>query len=363
MTTTDKLRGLLLGTAVGDALGLPMEGLSPKQIHDFGWINRNQPLPCQHRLIFGRGMMSDDTEHTLFAAQCLARFPNHVHKFRACLAWQFRWWFLSLPPGIGLATARAILKLLIGFPPTSSGVYSAGNGPAMRAAIIGAACYRNLEQLVATIAASTRITHTDSRALTGATAVALAAAYAMRNVTEVPSVQRNVELLHHWRQLDPEDAEWQKLLTQMAVGLEQNLTVAKFAHSLGLTQGVSGYIYHTVPVALYAWLHHYGDFIASITSVLELGGDTDTVGAITGALAGMVIGERGIPPAWINGIVDWPRSPTLLRRVADVLAKVVDGQIKNLTWEVAYFYPAVLIRNLLFLGIVLVHGICRYLPI
>ena len=56
--------------------------------------------------------------------------------------------------------------------------------------------------------------------------------------------------------------------------------MADFAASLGLTNGVTGYIYHTVPVAVYAWLRHYGDFRVTLEAVLDCGGDTDTVGAI-----------------------------------------------------------------------------------
>ena len=62
---TWRLRGLLVGTAVGDALGLPAEGLSRQRVHR---LYRGR---WRHRLLFGRGMISDDTEHTLFVAQSL----------------------------------------------------------------------------------------------------------------------------------------------------------------------------------------------------------------------------------------------------------------------------------------------------
>jgi ADP-ribosyl-[dinitrogen reductase] hydrolase len=50
--------GCLLGTAIGDALGLPYEGLSPQR------QRRLFPHPDRHQLVFGKGMVSDDTEHT-----------------------------------------------------------------------------------------------------------------------------------------------------------------------------------------------------------------------------------------------------------------------------------------------------------
>ena len=79
--------------------------------------------------------MSDDTEHTLILVQSLLKHPSDASAFQRTLAWQLRWWLLSVPAGVGLATARACGKLCVGFPPTRSGVFSAGNGPAMRSAI------------------------------------------------------------------------------------------------------------------------------------------------------------------------------------------------------------------------------------
>ncbi len=133
-----------------------------------------------------------------------------------------------------------------------------------------------------------------------------------------------------------------------------------FAISLGLANGVTGYIYHTVPVAAYAWLRHYGDFRATVEAALDCGGDTDTVGAIAGALAGATVGEAGIPEPWLRGIIDWPRSVRLLRTVADRLADQL--RIGSPLGEVSYFWPAVLPRNLFFLLVVLVHGFRRLAP-
>ena len=61
----DRFRGVLLGTAVGDALGLPAEGLSRAR------VERMFRGRWRHRLVGRRGMISDDTEHTVFVAQCL----------------------------------------------------------------------------------------------------------------------------------------------------------------------------------------------------------------------------------------------------------------------------------------------------
>jgi ADP-ribosylglycohydrolase len=72
-------------------------------------------------------MVSDDTEHTLFVAQALLTHPEDVIAFQRCPAWKLRLWLLGMPAGIGLATLKAILRLWLGFPPSRSGVWSAGN--------------------------------------------------------------------------------------------------------------------------------------------------------------------------------------------------------------------------------------------
>jgi ADP-ribosyl-[dinitrogen reductase] hydrolase len=344
-----RLCGLLLGTAVGDALGLPAEGLSRRRIRSLGWS------PWRHRLLFGHGMVSDDTDHAWFTAQSLLQSAGEPSRFGRRLAGKLRWWLLGLPAGVGLATGRAILKSWLGFPPHRTGVWSAGNGPAMRSPVIGALFFADQGRLGTLVAVSTRLTHSDPRALVGAQAVALGAAFGMAGggVAEAPA------LLEEITALASEDAEWQRAMQRLREGLQRGDEVAEYAASLGLGDGVGGYIYHTVPVALYAWLRHYGDFPIALSSALDCGGDTDTLGAITGALAGVTCGQQGIPPAWIGGILDWPRSPHLLRRTARALAAWQQG---GDPLPVPWFAPVVLPRNLLFLGIVLLHGLLRWLP-
>ena len=348
----NRIRGTLLGTAVGDALGLPAEGISRR---------RAQKLfkgRWRHRLVLNRGMISDDTEHTLFVAQSLIAHPDSLERFQRRLAWTLRWWLLSLPAGIGFGTLRAILRLWLGFRPSGSGVASAGNGPAMRVAPIGALFAESPSQLDDFVAAATRITHTDTRALTGARAIALLVAWTVRDdLTKRPHIDDLVGVL---LSAGPDDAEWLGLVNAIEKAYRQQDTVDKFAADLGLQAGVTGYVYHTVPVAVYAWFRHFGDFEKTLTSVLDCGGDTDTGGAIVGALAGAVVGDDGIPRRWIDGIVDWPRGPKLLLAVADRLAAV--GASAQSVSPVRYFWPAVPLRNLLYLIVVLLHGLRRLAP-
>ncbi len=88
--------GAMLGCAVGDAIGLPYEGLTKQRgVRLLG-------APDHHRFVFGRGMVSDDTEHTCLVAQALCEAPTDPDLFARKLAARLRWWLAGLPAGIGL---------------------------------------------------------------------------------------------------------------------------------------------------------------------------------------------------------------------------------------------------------------------
>lgn len=132
-----------------------------------------------------------------------------------------------------------------------------------------------------------------------------------------------------------------------------------YADTLGMSKGVTGYIYPTSLMAIFAWLRHYGDFRATLESVLSLGGDTDTVGAIAGGLAGATTGVSGIPTEWVQDICDWPISVTRLQEVASALAAKAIGSPQR---DVSYAWYVQPLRNLLFTTIVIGHGFRRLLP-
>ncbi len=351
-TISNRLRGILLGTAVGDALGLPAEGMKRTR------ILKRYPGRWRHRFVLYKGMLSDDTEHTLFVAHSLLINSDSAEKFIRSLAWRLRWWLLALPAGVGLATLKSITRLWIGFSPERSGVFSAGNGPAMRSAIIGAFFADTPESIDAFTEASTRITHTDSRASVGARAVAQLTGQIVReDLKQRPSEKSFIAFL---KNIGSTDEEWLTLMLKIEKAIKADSDVQQFAASIGAEKGVSGYIYQTVPVVLYAWYHHFNDFEGTLTSVLNCGGDTDTTGAIAGALAGAVGGEKAIPDSWIDNIIDWPCSVSYIRKTADMLArKTVEP---DTTESLRYFWLGVPIRNLLFLMIVLLHGLRRLLP-
>ena len=345
----DSILGCLLGTAVGDSLGLPYEGLSSRR------AERLLGPPDRQRFLWGRGMVSDDTEHTCLVAQALIEAGGDPPKFQLALARRLRWWLLGIPAGIGLATLRSTLRLWCGLSPERSGVFSAGNGPAMRSALLGVVC-ADCQQLAAWVRASTRLTHTDPRAEQGALAVALAAHHAARWGLGDPEAV--------WRHLQPALAgpsdELRENLRKAVESVHRGESTPAFARSLELARGVTGYVNHTVPVALQACWTNPCDVRGAVMEVIRCGGDTDTTAAIAGAIVGAAVGESGIPQDWLTTLVDWPRSVTWMRQLATALAQSGDSPHSRISPGVPVV--GLLLRNMVFAIIVLGHGFRRLGP-
>lgn len=348
--------GCLLGTAVGDAIGLPFEGLSRQRVAR--WLRG----PLRHRFFFGRGFCSDDTEHTCLVAQALltarqnGNLDRYLQVFTHNLAWRLRIWLLGLPAGIGLATLKSLLKQWLYPLSYADGVFSAGNAPAMRSGILGV-CHGDtpllLRQLVR---ASTRLTHTDPRAEHGALAVACAAHLAAQPEPVTPD-----GFLGSFASLIAgEDGELLAAVGEAVESVKRGESTADFAARSGSGRGVSGFVMHTVPVALHVWLSHPQDYACALETVVRCGGDTDTVGAIVGGLVGARVGPDGIPAAWRDGLWEWPRS----RRWLETLAVRLADTRPETRWRGALplNLPGLLLRNALFMGWVLAHGFRRLLP-
>jgi ADP-ribosyl-[dinitrogen reductase] hydrolase len=331
--------GSLLGTAVGDAMGLSYEGMSRRRVAAFGAVRQ--------RFLLGRGMFSDDTEHTVMLAQALLSSGDRADRLQQNLGLRLRWWLLALPAGVGLSTAKAILRLWLGFPSSRSGVRSAGNGAAMRSAILGV-MYRNEPAKRRELAvAACRVTHTDERAIESACLVADSAAMAAQgNTTDVVLERLEAMLV---------STEMKARFSSLTTSLAKGSSVHEYANEIGCDRGVSGFAPNTVAVAIYAWLRHREDFEGAVRSVIECGGDTDTVAAITGGICGAEVGESGIPRQWLESLCDWPISVHHLRQLARAIN---DGGPSVPT----VFWPASLVRNLFFLAVVILHGFRRMLP-
>ena len=350
----DAIIGSLLGTAVGDALGLPMEGMSKRR------QGRIYPEIRGYHLLFGKGMVSDDTEHTCIVAGALISSAGEARLFTQHLKWLMKKWLIALPAGVGLATLRSLLKLWIGFSAQKSGVFSAGNGPAMRCAIIGVCFGDNRNRLKELVRISTRITHTDPKAEYGSLAVALAAFMASRHEDEPSSFLQILGSVLGEGALDDSAEEFLGLISRAVDSTKEGHSTETFAARLGLEKGISGYIYHTVPVLIHAWFRHPRDLKPALLEAIKCGGDTDTVAAILGGIVGAAVGKEGIPQEMRSNLRDWPLTLQYLESLGEKLYEVVsEGNPQN-----APSIPFIgsLLRNLFFMCIVLIHGFRRLLP-
>ncbi len=334
----------LLGTALGDSLGLPSEGMSRSR------IAKRWKGPLGQRFLFGRGMLSDDTEHTILVSQSLLLCGGDPTVFQKRLAGKLRWWFAALPAGIGLATAKAILKLWIGFPPGRNGVFSAGNGPVMRAPILGVYFANDRGLRAEFVKASTVLTHTDPKAVEAAMMAADCAAFAANWEMQKSVILDRMKVI-------AESPEWRQPIQQIEASLAQGVSVKQFADEMGFSEGVSGYAVHTMTMVLFIWLRHRTDFSTIVSEAIACGGDTDSVAAIAGGIAGAE--ANAFNPEWLTRLSDFPYTMNYITRLGSALVESVGGRPMKpppvATWQI-------IPRNLLFIFAVLFHGFRRIFP-
>gem|GEM_PF-420922 len=326
---------LFVGNSGGRCFRLPYEGLSKQRIAKIA------PTVKSHGLLLVR-MISDDTEHTCLVAQSLIVSAGNEQLFAKSLANGLKFWLLGLPAGIGFATLKAIVKLWLGWNSSESGVFSAGNGAAMRSAILGV-CYGAVpSKLSSLVAISTRLTHRDPKAEYGSMAVAVAA-YLASTEEEVSPDKYYQTLLQF---LPSATAEFWQLISQACHSAAREETEVTFAKSLGLTKGISGYVYNTVPIVIQVWLRYQRDYQGAITAIIKLGGDTDSTAAILGGIIGGRVGKAGIPQSWLDGLWSYPRSVNWMEALGKRLARVTENGVAQPALSLPVF--ARIIHNLIF---------------
>lgn len=350
---TDSLhatQGSLIGTAVGDSIGLPYEGLKPRRAQKF--IGKE----LKQNLIYGKGMFSDDTEHTCMVVQSLISCYDNLDCFSKIFSWKLRFWLLGLPAGIGLGTLKAIIKLWLGFPPTKSGVNSAGNGPAMRSSIIGVFFKDDYEKMKQFVHASTIITHSDPKAYYSALTVALAAAIASKqeDISPLTFVEQLIGLIPDL----PKD--YLEILNGVCSSMENKDSLQDYLTKNEQREGITGYSYFTVPAVIHCWLRHQTNYKCAITEIIQCGGDTDTTAAILGGIVGAREGIDGIPEIWVSSIIEYPRTTAWIKRLGKRLNDVHLSMSADKALNISVLF--ILLRNVSFIILVLLVGLRRLLP-
>jgi ADP-ribosyl-[dinitrogen reductase] hydrolase len=338
----ERLVGTLLGTALGDALGLPAEGLSPRAIErQFGRMDR-------FRLLGRTGFVSDDTEQTALLAQSLIRHPTDLDRCVEAFRKSLLGWFCRLPWGIGCATLRSCLRIALGISP--SGVWSAGNGAAMRAGILGAFFHDQPEARQTFGRAIAEVTHRDERAIEGAIYVAEMAAACVASPLDCPRdvIQSKAGLVVRNPQLG-------SAVDQARDLARKGVSTSEAAKCCG----TSGFVVHTVSFATFIFLIYGDDPLFALTEAISAGGDTDSIGATVGGWLGAFHGTGQMPRALLDRIHDGPFGPTHLRALGAALTLVGEGKPCHVP---GYSRAGALGRNLALYPVILGHGFRRLLP-
>ncbi len=266
--SAEKISGCLLGIALGDSLGLPMEAMSASRASQI-FVG-----PVRQRMAFGFGMLSDDTLMAAATVQALYSSGGDEKKFTYELARRLRRWFWTIPPGIGLATIKACLRLTAGMSPMRSGVSAQGNGPAVRAVVLGCLLAEDPIKMEAFINASTRITHTHPVAIEGAIIAGEAAALIAKGFRrELPILLREAHPAWRWEEGYP-------------------------------AEGPTGFMVYTINAAIECCGEHYAKPADGIQAAVVLGGDTDSVAAVVAGILG-ASGTASWPLEWQRWI-GWP---------------------------------------------------------
>ena len=301
----DRFRGALLGLAAGEALGEPADFLTAEQIQErFGVITEMIGGGCHD---VAPGETTDATQMMLCLAQSLADVggfdPEDImHRYDG--------WFATHPRDVSLTVRTVLLSYRSGTQWDLAsrrafeilGSPAAGNGSLMRCAPIGLRYALDAEARSAYSQRESTLTHFER--LAGWACVAfndlIAAALAGELAERVPLIADTI---------DDEDKRVSAALRE-AVEAEPEEVQS------------SAYVLDTLRTALWAVLRT-ASFEEAVVLAVNLGNDADTVGAVTGALAGAAHGEAGIPKRWLDVLLVRDEAAALADRLAGQVAATV----------------------------------------
>lgn len=329
--------GVLLGTAIGDALGLPMEGMSAHA------VAKHFPQLDRYFFLGITGFVSDDTEQTALVAACLSRYPDSIDGSVRAFRRSLLGWFLRLPWGIGWGTLRACFRIALGL--SRSGVPSAGNGAAMRASIVGAFFANDQSARRAFSDAIAQVTHTDVRAIEGARFAAELCALCCNSTA----------------QGDRRELVGAATCVVDALELKHaiELAIAQASSSVSITNaattlGCSGFVVHSLAIAVFCFLRSGNSPEEAIVAAIRAGGDTDSNAAIVGAWVGALHGARGLPQRLLQSLDDGPFGPSHLRALG---ADLLSARRGYTTSKAHYSWLHALLRNCALYPVVLTHAL------
>ena len=278
MQAIERYRGSLLGLAVGDALGEPLEGNMP------GWF---RPLEDME----GQGLWTDDTSMALCRADSLIACQGFdaLDQMRRYLRWVKEGYLSSQDFAFGIG--QTVLTALERFDETdepycgSTHPRTAGNGCIMRLAPVPLAYARRPREAIQYAADSSRTTHATDECLGACRYFAGLIAGAAQGVS------KDELLSDHYA---PAPGAWQE--APLAPKIDE-IAGGSFKRKQPPEIRGTGYVVESLEAALWAF-YRSDSFQEGALLAVNLGHDTDTTGAVYGQLAGAFYGEQAIPEHW-----------------------------------------------------------------
>jgi ADP-ribosylglycohydrolase len=343
----DKVRGCLMGVAVGDALGMPVETLSHRRIMELtggagvtGFLDPVQDKVSDTRRL-PAGSTTDDTQLTLATACSIAargRWDLESQARRLAKEYEISFGGIDGRPDID---ARAYNIAYVGWGgtlkagaeafrawfasggkegrhpeapaplPDREGV-GCGTGPAMRvsplAIVYTCGIHQEMEPFLTYVMELGRMTHGDLRASFGAAAVGAAISAALLQEGAIRE-ENDFQLRYLRERIDCAVAVLEERFRfvkryedAMSARIDRAWKNLGSAESLRSATGAGFSTLEAVPLALGTFLRHPDDFRAGVLEAVNAGGDTDTVGSMVGAMIGANVGLSGIPEEWVRGV-------------------------------------------------------------
>ncbi|WP_420369919.1 ADP-ribosylglycohydrolase family protein [Curtobacterium sp. L1-20] len=322
----DHALAALTGLAIGDALGMPTQSMSLTEIRaDHGTITGFADAGPHQRIAAGMsaGTITDDTEQALMVAELLVAGGGRLDPTRfaeALIAWERGMQAKGSLDLLGPSTKTAVQRILDGVPASEAGSTGTTNGAAMRIAPVGIAVPSgDLVRLVDAVQDASRVTHDTGLGIAGAAAVAAAVSAGVDGATRSEALDAAVAAAA----IGAERGHWVAgadiaARTQWARGFLPTVPVDEQIDTVARLIGTSVASQESVVAAL-ALVALDLDPWQTVCTAASIGGDTDTIAAMAGAVLGAVHG----PDAWPADAV---RTVTTVNDLD--LAAVVDGLLQ-----------------------------------
>ena len=296
--------GALYGLAIGDALGMPTESRSrPDIVATYGnLLGAFEPGTPDHPLAAGlpAGTVTDDTEQALLLARLIVESQGEIRQdelVSRLLAWEDTIRARGSLSLLGPSTKQALGAISAGTSIEDAGKFGTTNGAAMRITPVGIATpSRDRDLLMDRVVAASRVTHNTGIALAGAAAVAAAVSAGIDGATVPDAVSfaaaaaASAAQRGHWAA----GADVGSRIT-WAAGLVTGLGPAEAMEVVYRLVGTSLATQESVPAAFAVSAASADDPWLACRMAASLGGDCDTIAAMTGAICGACLGVEAFP--------------------------------------------------------------------